>query len=436
MATTIDNYAHELLDLHNNDYYTNDQLLDWLSQHGVTTSKKTLRRRLEAWGAAPAQALINVGTDAAYNTLVALVGQLYHHNVSYSDSQIAEVLQSEYNQPTSTRQVMEIRRREGWWRRLDVFEDRAFRQLQTTEQVQLLLEEGSVRQYGRRQLITRLCRERGFRGQGRDVRWALHTLDSHGVFLRTRGFTRNRRENFTTDGPDYMWCLDGHDKLARWGIEIYGCVDAYSRKIIWFYVGHSNRTSLSVFCQYLQAIRSRGLCPAILRSDHGTETPMMADAHYYFYWFHHYFCGATDEELESLHFLDSYIYGPSTGNIRIEGSWNLMIMSVTNAWMDLFRFLTVQGLFRDDLPTDKVIFIYIFLPLLQSEIWRWVEDHNSHSIRRDRYRSQHVPGVPNDLYVGRPGRGGRSAVPNCGFTFDSDLWESFWEETTDYGTYL
>jgi hypothetical protein len=334
---------------------------------------------------------------------------------------------------------MEIRRREGWWRRLDVFEDRAFRQLQTTEQVQLLLEEGSVRQYGRRQLITRLCREHGFRGQGRDVRWALHTLDSHGVFLRTRGFKRNRRENFTTNGPDYMWCLDGHDKLARWGIEIYGCVDAYSRKIIWFYVGHSNRTSLSVFCQYLQAIRSRGLCPAILRSDHGTETPMMADAHYYFYWFHHYFSGATNEELESLHFLDSYIYGPSTGNIRIEGSWNLMIMSVTNSWMDLFRFLTVQGRFRDDLPTDKVIFIYVFLPLLQNEIWRWVEDHNSHFIRKDKHRSQHVAGIPNDLYAGRPGRssrGRRSPVPNCGFTFDSDLWESFWEETTEYGTYL
>ena len=36
--------------------------------------------------------------------------------------------------------------------------------------------------------------------------------------------------------------IDGHDKLARFGIEIYGCVDAYSRKIIWFFVGSSNRT--------------------------------------------------------------------------------------------------------------------------------------------------------------------------------------------------
>jgi hypothetical protein len=95
-----------------------------------------------------------------------------------------------------------------------------------------------------------------------------------------------------------MWCLDGHDKLARWGIEIYGCVDAYSRNILSFYVGHSNRTSLSIFCQYLQAIRSRGVRRAILRSDRGTETPMMADAHYYFYWFQHYFAEATDKELD------------------------------------------------------------------------------------------------------------------------------------------
>jgi hypothetical protein len=44
-------------------------------------------------------------------------------------------------------------------------------------------------------------------------------------------------------GPDYIWLIDGHDKLSLFGIDIYVCIDAYSRAIIWVYIGISNRTS-------------------------------------------------------------------------------------------------------------------------------------------------------------------------------------------------
>ena len=54
--------------------------------------------------------------------------------------------------------------------------------------------------------------------------------------LRTPGMRRKRRENYIVPGPDWLWCLDGHDKIARYGIKIYGSIDAYSRKTIWFYV--------------------------------------------------------------------------------------------------------------------------------------------------------------------------------------------------------
>jgi hypothetical protein len=36
---------------------------------------------------------------------------------------------------------------------------------------------------------------------------------------------KRRRDNYVEPRPDWLWCLDSHDKLARFGIEIYGCVD-------------------------------------------------------------------------------------------------------------------------------------------------------------------------------------------------------------------
>jgi hypothetical protein len=82
------------------------------------------------------------------------------------------------------------------------------------------------------------------------------------------------------NGPNWLWCLDGHDKLKPYGFEIYGCVDAYSRKIIWFFVGASNATAVSVLKQYLQAVKTHR-CPNRLRTDEGREVPMMADVHSY-----------------------------------------------------------------------------------------------------------------------------------------------------------
>jgi hypothetical protein len=57
---------------------------------------------------------------------------------------------------------------------------------------------------------------------------------------------KKRQDNYVVPGPDWLWFLDGHDKSARFGIEIYSCIDAYSRKIIWFFISSSNRTQVSV----------------------------------------------------------------------------------------------------------------------------------------------------------------------------------------------
>ena len=101
---------------------------------------------------------------------------------------------------------------------------------------------------------------------------------------------KKRWDNYVVPGPGWLWCPDGHDKLARFGIGIYGCVDAYSCKIMWFFVvGSSNRIYVSVLRQYRYTVKAVDYCLNLIRSDKGRETPMMADAHLfihssYFHW--------------------------------------------------------------------------------------------------------------------------------------------------------
>jgi hypothetical protein len=56
-------------------------------------------------------------------------------------------------------------------------------------------------------------------------------LDPVGLERRTRDLNRKKGE-YIVPSPDFIWSIDGHDKLSQWGFQIYACIDAYSRNII------------------------------------------------------------------------------------------------------------------------------------------------------------------------------------------------------------
>ncbi len=76
-----------------------------------------------------------------------------------------------------------------------------------------------------------------------------------------------------------VWSADGHDKLKDFGIEIYGIIDAYSRYIVFIYVGISSRTAVAVQKFFLIVVDEHGV-PYLLRSDKGVETFLMAECQY------------------------------------------------------------------------------------------------------------------------------------------------------------
>ena len=74
---------------------------------------------------------------------------------------------------------------------------------------------------------------------------------------------------------EYRWTL----KLSQYAIEIYAAIDAYTRYIPWIYVGVSATTAVSVAKMYLTALGIMKIQPQYLRSDRGSETALIMNAH-------------------------------------------------------------------------------------------------------------------------------------------------------------
>jgi hypothetical protein len=122
---------------------------------------------------------------------------------------------------------------------------------------------------------------------------------------------QRHRGAYIVPGPNFIWSIDGYLKLALYGIEIYAAIDAYSRYIIWIYVGISSRTAVSVLRQFLDVVQVTQQQPRFVRSDRGTETILLAEAH------HKLQRSNSPEMLLS----ECYLYGTSTANQRIEAWW-------------------------------------------------------------------------------------------------------------------
>ncbi|XP_014237102.1 uncharacterized protein LOC106659200 [Trichogramma pretiosum] len=97
----------------------------------------------------------------------------------------------------------------------------------------------------------------------------LRIIDPEGIEARSR--YRLKRRQYSLSGPNHLWHVDGHDKLKKFGFAIHGCVDGYSRKVIWLNVATINNKPEVIAYYYLQSSISHNCVPCVIRSDKGTE---------------------------------------------------------------------------------------------------------------------------------------------------------------------
>ena len=143
-----------------------------------------------------------------------------------------------------------------------------------------------------------------------DVRISMKQLDPDGVDLRRR--RRLHRRKYTPPGPNFVWHIDGHDKLKPFGFSIHGCIDGFSRKLIWLTVSPTNKMPEIIAKYYLDAVAEIEGIPIKIKADDGTEHSLIEPIHIYF------------RLLDGKNEHDDFSIITSPQNQRIESYWSFL----------------------------------------------------------------------------------------------------------------
>lgn len=229
---------------------------------------------------------------------------------------------------------------------------------------------------GYRQMTENICLKFGINVSREEVRRVLKEVDPHGVQKRRRN-TLVRRE-YQNTGPGAIYHMDGNDKLKRWG---FGCVDGFSRKLLWLFVASSNNDPLIIAHYYIQCIRKYRLAPKRLRMDKGRENIYCEDIQVFL----------TEDD-------DSFIYAASTRNQRIEAYWSRIKKFRLQWWINFFTDIVDRQLYRPNLETHQECLLFCFLPIIQRELNEFYKTWNLHNVRQ----SSCAPGGKPDILFGVP----------------------------------
>ncbi|XP_030579512.1 uncharacterized protein LOC115787648 [Archocentrus centrarchus] len=235
----------------------------------------------------------------------------------------------------------------------------------------------------------------------------LRELNPQGCERRAR--RRFIRRTYHSMGPNYMWHVDGYDKLKPFGLALSGCIDGFSRKVLWLICGATNNDPSVIAHYFLSCVRNLGVIPMRLRTDCGTENGTMAAIQCTLRHHHNdYYSGAS-----------SHMYGSSTTNQRIESWWSIFRKGRCQFWMELFADLREAG-YLNGSHEHQCLLRYCFGDVIQRDLDECMRLWNSHRIRPSRTAS--CPGgVPNELYY-LPHRFGSR---DCGFKIEMTELDAF-----------
>jgi hypothetical protein len=216
------------------------------------------------------------------------------------------------------------------------------------------------------------------------VQVLLAELDPVGT--QQRKAHRLKRRQYSSPGPNYCWHSDGYDKLKPYGFPVHGCIDGYSRRIIWLKLTKSNNNPHIIASFFLESIKELQACPTLLRTDRGTENGSMATVQ----------CFLRRNHNDSLSGLGAHRYGSSHTTQRIEAWWSFLRKNWSSWWINFFKDMVDTG----DLDTSNSMHMeclwFSFNKVIENELSQVQSNWNNHYIRKSRYRT--MAGIPNKLY--------------------------------------
>jgi len=214
--------------------------------------------------------------------------------------------------------------------------------------------------------ISGYLRSLGLKVQRSRVRESITRLDPKNTAIRW-GVVVLRRKYYVP-WPNSLWHLDGHHSLIRWGFVIHGCIDGFSRRIMFLHCSNNN-LSETVLSLFLDAIESSGkLWPSRIRVDKGVENVLVCDA-------------MVEARGKNR---GSFIAGPSTHNQRIERLWRDVFRCVAHYFYYVFYAMEDSGILNVSNVVHMFTLHFVFLPRINQALHEYMEAFNNHGIRTAR----------------------------------------------------
>ncbi|XP_066924268.1 uncharacterized protein [Clytia hemisphaerica] len=237
-------------------------------------------------------------------------------------------------------------------------------------------------------LMHQRCIQNGLNVTRRNVAIILKELDPEGVERRSRNVLKRRQ--YWSKGPNYVWHLDGYDKLKPFGFSIHGAIDGFSRRILWLKVAASNKDPAVVSNFYLETVRTLSGVPRKVVGDRGTENVFIAASQR--------FLRRADNDQSAGE--RSFKYGRSVTNQRIEAWWSMLRRTCTNWWINFFRSLIDDDIFDTSNIIHCECIKFCFYQMLKRDLDNTMLSWNNHRIRRAMNSDRKVrpAGRPNVLY--------------------------------------
>ncbi|XP_069136924.1 uncharacterized protein [Argopecten irradians] len=223
--------------------------------------------------------------------------------------------------------------------------------------------------------MTYTLRHKGIHVRRDTVMKIMKEIDPEGVEFRRK--RRIRRRIYRSLGPNYTWHVDGYDKLKPFGFAIHGCIDGFSRRVMWLKVGPTNNNPGVVAAHYVECVDLLKGCPRILQADPGTENVILGVIQ----------CLVRQDDHDVYAGERSFRTVRSVFNQRIEAWWSMFRRHESQWWMDLFKGLELFGAFDRRNTINIYCLRYCFMPLLQENLDMLKFQWNSHHISKSRRRA-------------------------------------------------
>lgn len=250
----------------------------------------------------------------------------------------------------------------------------------------ILLElQGSGCNLGYRSMWKRLSKIYKLTVKQKTVMRLLKEIDPDGVEARCR--YRLKRRTYKVPGPNHLWHVDNHDKIKRYGFPVYGCIDGFSKEVVWINVSKTNNDPAIIGSYFLNAVERLGYLPTLIRADKGTKANLMENFQIALRYNH-------DDEFAGE---SSFIRGKSTRNQRIESYWRQFREHMGDFYIHLFKKMENENLIQIDNPVHIESLRYCFGKIIEEEIEITRKEWNEHRIRKQNNRGI-LSGKPNELH--------------------------------------